>query len=81
MLHIYKVKTLHANIYGLSANGMRSNKAILLILDGGSLPISGYNFVCVKSCNKAMLINQASMPVCIDGRQEDLFSIYVSNMA
>ena len=27
------------------------------------------------SCNKAMLINQASMPVCIDGRQEDLFSI------
>ena len=33
------------------------------------------------SCNKAMLINQASMPVCIDGRQEDLFSIYVSNMA
>ena len=33
------------------------------------------------SCNKAMLINQASMPVCIDGRKEDLFSIYVSNMA
>ena len=33
------------------------------------------------SCNKAMLINQASMPVCIDGRQEDLFSIHVSNMA
>ena len=27
------------------------------------------------SCNKAMLINQASMPVCIDARQEDLFSI------
>ena len=48
-LHMYKVKTVHANIYGLSANGMRSNKAILLTLDGGSLPISGYNFVCVKS--------------------------------
>ena len=35
----------------------------------------------IASCNKAMLINQASMPVCIDGRQEDLFSIYVSYMA
>ena len=33
------------------------------------------------SCNKAMLINQASMPVCIDGRQEELLSIYVLNMA
>ena len=52
-LHIYKVKTVHADIYGLSANGKCSNKAILLILDGGSLPISGYNFVCVKSCKRS----------------------------
>ena len=27
------------------------------------------------SCNKAMLINQASMSLCIDGRQEDLLGI------
>ena len=44
---------MHANIYGLSANGMRSNKAILLILDVGSLPISGYNFVCEKSYRRS----------------------------
>ena len=52
--------------------------------NGGGAVASGGRIYVMKStasCNKAMLINQTSMPVCIDGRQEDLFSIYDSNMA
>ena len=52
--------------------------------NGGAVASGGGRIYVMKSTasyNKAMLINQASMPVCIDSRQEDLFSIYDSNMA
>ena len=50
---------------------------------GGAVASGGRIYVVksTASCNKAMLINQASMALCIDGRQEDFFSINVSNMA
>ena len=63
-----------------NARGLETQEAAK---NGGLYQAGGRIYVMksTASCNKAMLINQASMPVCIDGRQEDLFSIYVSNMA
>ena len=57
-----------------NARGLETQEAVA---SGGRI----YVMKSTASCNKAMLINQASVPVCIDGRQEDLFSIHVSNIA
>ena len=66
-----------------NARGLETQEAAKNGERGGAVASGGRIYVMksTASCNKAMLINQASMPVCIDGRQEDLFCIYDSNMA